>query len=502
MTKTKVAENVTIMENEGLDLLIPDKPTVIFEARLRTFTEDELTSRHLRQAHNRLSKLIQEPEVGDIICSIDIDILPLLAQKSENWKQWSSQELESLVPVEIISVENQEKPSHITIPDVLSRFCVYKMHGVPPPPSSSFEGSDSTNPDDDYDDPEIPSAEVFDMPHHDFDGYWEELIFDQNHKEDLSWMISNMLTFSADSGSAKKRMSPMALFHGPPGTGKTTLCQAIAQRLAIRLVETFPHTKLIQVKTATLLSKYYSESATQVDDLLTKVKIMCQNDPRRIIIVLIDEVESIAVSRHSGVMHGEAQDSLRATNALLTGFDRVRACPNVVFLSTSNMIDCLDDAFVDRCAIQIPFQPPSEESQYKILKGSVLELVRRRIIIADVSTLIDYTQLIQSWQEATLYSELQNDAPTGKLLNIIRQLNSPTAKGKVGVSGRFLTQVPEQALMKCARPNKTLSLDVALDCIKKFVEDLLSARSQKRKSESEEQPDAKHHCCCLTKKDE
>ncbi|THV52354.1 hypothetical protein BGAL_0081g00050 [Botrytis galanthina] len=392
--------------------------------------------------------------------------------------------MESLVPVEIIAVENQEKPTHLTLRDVLSRFCVYRMHGTPPPPplTRSSQDPDGVDSDVEYDeDPEIPSAEVFDMPHHDFDGSWEELIFDQNHKEDLSWMISNMR---------------------PPGTGKTTLCQAIAQRLAIRLVEQFPHTKLIQVKTATLLSKYYSESASQVDDLLTKIKRMCQVNPKRIIIVLIDEVESIAVSRHSGVMHGEAQDSLRATNALLTGFDRVRACPNVIFMSTSNMIDCLDEAFVDRCAIQIPFQPPSEESQYKILKASVLELVRRQIIIADVSKLINHTQLIHCWQEATLYSVFHNETPTGKLLNIIVQLNSPAAKGKLGISGRFLTQIPEQALMRCARPNKILHLDVALDCIKKFVEDLLSSRVQKRKpSELEAQPDTKHHCCCHAKKD-
>ncbi|TGO91574.1 hypothetical protein BPOR_0024g00300 [Botrytis porri] len=483
-----------------------EKPTVTFEARLRPFVEDDLDCNDLKATHKLLSDLIQKPEIEDIICIVDVDILPLLAQRRAEWGvKGIALSIESLVPVDILAVENQEMPTLLTLRDVSSRFCVYRMHGTPPPPPLTRSSEDLDGVDSDVehdDDPEIPSAEVFDMPHHDFNGMWEELIFDQNHKEDLSWMISNMLLLSASAVPAKKKMSPMALFHGPPGTGKTTLCQAIAQRLAIRLVEQFPHTKLIQVKTATLLSKYYSESAIQVDDLFTKIKLMCQINPKRIIIVLIDEVESIAVSRHSGVMHGEAQDSLRATNALLTGFDRVRACPNVVFMSTSNKIDCLDEAFVDRCAIQIPFQPPSEESQYKILRASVLELVRRQIIIDNVSKLIDHTQLLQSWQEATLYSAYQSDTPTGKLLNIILQLNSPAKKGKLGISGRFLTQIPEQALMRCARPNKVLHLDVALNCVKKFVEDLSSSRVQKRKlSELEVQPDTKHHCRCHTERD-
>ena len=41
-------------------------------------------------------------------------------------------------------------------------------------------------------------------------------------------------------------------------------------------------------------------------------------------------------------MHGEAQDSLRATNSLLTGLDRAGKHPNIIFLCTTNMLDSLD----------------------------------------------------------------------------------------------------------------------------------------------------------------
>jgi SpoVK/Ycf46/Vps4 family AAA+-type ATPase len=59
-------------------------------------------------------------------------------------------------------------------------------------------------------------------------------------------------------------MNPLILLYGPPGTGKTSLCQGLAQKISIRLNSTYTKTELIQIKTAALMSKYYSESAKQV----------------------------------------------------------------------------------------------------------------------------------------------------------------------------------------------------------------------------------------------
>ena len=63
-------------------------------------------------------------------------------------------------------------------------------------------------------------------------------------------------------------MNPLILLYGPPGTGKTSLCQGLAQKISIRLNSTYKKTELIQIKTAALMSKYYSESAKQVGRII------------------------------------------------------------------------------------------------------------------------------------------------------------------------------------------------------------------------------------------
>lgn len=46
---------------------------------------------------------------------------------------------------------------------------------------------------------------------------------------------------------------------GPPGTGKTTLCKAIAQKMAIRMNSSFKKALLIEVNSHSLFSKWFSE---------------------------------------------------------------------------------------------------------------------------------------------------------------------------------------------------------------------------------------------------
>ena len=70
-------------------------------------------------------------------------------------------------------------------------------------------------------------------------------------------------------------------------------------------------------------------------------------------------------------------------NALLTQVDGLKSRPNAMVLTTSNITEAIDLAFVDRADIKAYIGPPGLEARYEILRSAVEELCRRGLVQAE-----------------------------------------------------------------------------------------------------------------------
>ena len=135
---------------------------------------------------------------------------------------------------------------------------------------------------------------------------------------------------------------------------------------------------MLEINAHSLFSKWFSESGKKVATLFEHIEECCE-DSSTLVFVLVDEVESLTSSRAMSVSSGEPGDALRVVNAVLTGLDRLRRRPNVLVLTTTNLLDvsgAVDGAFLDRADVKLYVGPPTERAVYGVLRSCLVELSR------------------------------------------------------------------------------------------------------------------------------
>eukprot|EP00698_Gefionella_okellyi_P009065 TRINITY_DN2277_c0_g1_i1.p1 TRINITY_DN2277_c0_g1~~TRINITY_DN2277_c0_g1_i1.p1 ORF type:complete len:359 (-),score=73.20 TRINITY_DN2277_c0_g1_i1:42-1118(-) len=241
-------------------------------------------------------------------------------------------------------------------------------------------------------------------------GLWESLIYDSTIKRDLLDYVCTAMLFS-DKGVNSKLITwnRVVLLHGPPGTGKTSLCKALAQKLIIRLSQRYAYGQLVEINSHSLFSKWFSESGKLVMKMFQKIHELL-DDPDSFVVLLIDEVESLAAARKAALAGTEPSDSIRVVNAVLTQIDQLKDRDNVIIMTTSNITGAIDLAFVDRADIKQYIGLPTPVAIYEILSSCMNELERAGIMLPTSETLAPHTAVLaqqqagqMTWSTATLF---------------------------------------------------------------------------------------------------
>lgn len=225
---------------------------------------------------------------------------------------------------------------------------------------------------------DTPSYTELTVPHADIFGLWETLVYEGDLKQKLLNYCNAGIRLAKKGVNTKLvTCNRIILLHGPPGTGKTTLCKALAHKIAIRQSHLYPTTLLLEINAHSLFSKWFSETGKLIQKLFSTIEEQLKESDK-LIIVLIDEVESLAQTR--GSSSADPSDSIRAVNAVLTQLDRISRYQNVLVLATSNLTTNIDLAFLDRVDFKAYVGMPNLQARWDILFQSLCELTTEEVI--------------------------------------------------------------------------------------------------------------------------
>ena len=223
---------------------------------------------------------------------------------------------------------------------------------------------------------------------------WDDIGGLSEVKEELREFVRMSLKKAETFAAIKIKPPPGIILHGPPGTGKSLLAQAVAREF---------QANFILVKGPEIFSKWLGESEAELRYIfqLAHRVVPC--------IILFEQIDTIAPrrGRDSGVQAAE-----RVVSQLLAEMDSIQPMSGIVVLGTTNRFDLIDPALLQarRFGAHILVPLPDE-----MQRRQILSIHMRDVILDKKVNLVEVVEMVSTDTEGFSGAELESICHRAKM---------------------------------------------------------------------------------------